>query len=197
MKKVGLTGGIASGKSTSVNMLREKGFKIIDSDDIVKKILKEDRETIEYIGCEFGKCFIYNGELLKKEFGDYIFTYRDERLKYENFIMGKILYEINQQFIYYEKKGEKVCILDAPILIEKNLHKDMDYVVLVWVTKQKQLERLLARDRIDKLNALNRINSQMDINLKKKFANFVLDNSNDIKYLRRQVEGLCSILESL
>lgn len=197
MKKVGLTGGIASGKSTTVDILLKKGFKVIDSDKIVKKILEEDLEVIEYIKKEFGESFVYEGRLLKKKFGNYIFTHKDEKNKYENFIMDKIFHEINNQFLFYEKNGEKLCILDAPLLIEKNLHKEMDYVVLIWVTEDKQLERLLIRDGLDKESALMRINSQMNINLKKQFANFVLDNSENIEYLKGQIEVLSSILENL
>lgn len=197
LKKVGLTGGIASGKSTTIDMLIKRGFKIIDSDKIVKKILNEDIEVLEYIKSEFGDRFINNGKLLKREFGDYIFTYDYEKIKYENFIMNKIFYEINRQFLFHENNNEKLCILDAPLLIEKNLHKDMDYVVLVWVSENKQLERLLIRDDINEESAIKRIRSQMNIDLKKQFANFILDNSKNIEYLRGQVEMLCSILKNL
>ena len=113
MKKVGLTGGIASGKSTSVSILLENGFKVIDSDMIVKNILREDEEVIRYI---------------EREFGNYIFTYEDERIRYENFIMDKIFNKINEEFSFHEKNHEKLCILDAPLLIEKNLHKEMDCI---------------------------------------------------------------------
>ena len=96
MKKVGLTGGIASGKSTSVSILLENGFKVIDSDMIVKNILREDEEVIRYIEREFGNQFVYNNKILKREFGNYIFTYEDERIRYENFIMDKIFNKINE-----------------------------------------------------------------------------------------------------
>lgn len=197
MKKVGLTGGIASGKSTSVSILLENGFKVIDSDMIVKNILSEDEEVIRYIEKEFGNQFVYNNKILKKEFGNYIFTYNDERIKYENFIMDKIFNKINEEFLFYEKNHEKLCILDAPLLIEKNLHKEMDYVVLIWVSVEEQLKRLMDRDKIDEENAIKRINSQMNIDFKKQFADFIVDNSKGKEYLRQQIHRLCVILKTL
>lgn len=197
MKKVGLTGGIASGKSTSVSILLENGFKVIDSDMIVKNILSEDEEVVRYIEKEFGNQFVYNNKILKKEFGNYIFTYKDERIKYENFIMDKIFNKINEEFLFYEKNHEKLCILDAPLLIEKNLHKEMDYVVLIWVSVEEQLKRLMDRDKIDEENAIKRINSQMNIDFKKQFADFIVDNSKGKEYLRQQIHRLCVILKTL
>lgn len=197
MKKVGLTGGIASGKSTSVSILLENGFKVIDSDMIVKHILSEDEEVIRYIEKEFGNQFVYNNKILKKEFGNYIFTYKDERIKYENFIMDKIFNKINEEFLFHEKNHEKLCILDAPLLIEKNLHKEMDYVVLIWVSVEEQLKRLMDRDKIDEENAIKRINSQMNIDFKKQFADFIVDNSKGKEYLRQQIHRLCVILKTL
>lgn len=197
MKKVGLTGGIASGKSTSVSILLENGFKVIDSDMIVKNILSEDEEVIRYIEREFGNQFVYNNKILKKEFGNYIFTYKDERIKYENFIMDKIFNKINEEFSFHEKNHEKLCILDAPLLIEKNLHKEMNYVVLIWISEGEQLKRLMDRDKIDEENAIKRINSQMNIDFKKQFADFIVDNSKGKEYLRQQIHRLCVILKTL
>lgn len=197
MKKVGLTGGIASGKSTSVSILLENGFKVIDSDMVVKNILSEDQEVIRYIEREFGNQFVYNNKILKREFGNYIFNYKYERIKYENFIMDKIFNKINEEFLFHERNNEKLCILDAPLLIEKNLHKEMDYVVLIWVNMEEQLKRLMDRDKMDEENAIKRISSQMNIDFKKQFADFIVDNSKGEEYLRQQIHRLCVILKTL
>lgn len=197
MKKIGLTGGIASGKSTSTKIFIEKGFKVIDSDKIVKDILDNDVEVLKYIEREFGSRFILNNKILKREFGNYIFSNKSEKRKYEDFIMGKIFRKIDEEFGFHKNNNEKVCILDAPILIEKNLHLDMDYVILVWSRREDQLTRLINRDNMSREEALNRINSQMDIDLKKDFSDFILNNSGSQKYLREQIEKVCSILEKL
>ena len=197
MKKIGLTGGIASGKSTCLDILIENDFKTIDSDKIVREILLNDREVLNYIERNFGERFIRNGKLLNKEFGKYIFSNRNHKIQYEDFIMPKIVRRINEKFFEYEKSNERLCILDAPILIERNLHKHMDYVVVVWVNKEEQLKRVMSRDGIDDKSARDRINSQMDIDLKRNFADFLIDNSKGREHLNKQVEELCLCLKTL
>ncbi len=197
MKKIGLTGGIASGKSTCVDILIERNFKVIDSDKIVKDILSKDVEVLEYIREEFGEKFVRDGRLINEEFGRYIFSNAVPRKKYEGFIIPKILQRIDESFLTHEMRGEKLCILDAPILIEKGLHKHMDYVVVVWISREEQLRRLISRDNMDKKSAIDRINSQIDINLKKGFADFIIDNSGGREYLIKQIEHLCLFLKTL
>ena len=196
MIKVGLTGGIASGKSTSADIILRGGFKVIDSDKIVKEILRE-QEVINYIKDEFGHQFILDNKILNKKFGDYIFTYKSERHKYEEFIMPEIFKEIDKQFLFYKLNNERVCILDAPILIEKNLHMCMDYTVLIWTTREIQLNRMIKRDFVDKEGALKRINSQIDINEKIKYSDLVIDNSKEKEFLEKQLFNLCLFLSTL
>ncbi len=197
MKKIGLTGGIASGKSTAVNIFKEKGYKIIDSDLIVKDILDNNIEVKKYIIEEFGNDFFKDGILLKKKFSDYIFDNYNERKKYEDFIMPKIFEKIDEEFLFHERNGEKICILDAPLLIEKNLHKSMDFVVLIFLQKEIQLRRLIFRNNISEDSAMKIINAQMDVNEKKKFSDFIIDNSKSIEELREQIYKLCSLLNTL
>lgn len=197
MKKIGLTGGIASGKSTAVKILIKYGFKIIDSDKIVKDILGHDREVFYYIRDNFGDEFICGNSILNKKFGEYIFTYGQERVKYEDFIMPKIFRRIYEEFSEHEKNGETICILDAPLLIEKGLHIDMDYIILVWIDREKQISRLMRRDNISREDSLKRINAQIDIDIKKQFANFIIDNSKDVESLERQIHSLGLFLRTL
>lgn len=197
MKKIGLTGGIATGKSTVVKMLIKKGFKIIDSDKIVSFILNNNKEVLSYIKDEFGSKFICDDKILRREFGEYIFTNDCERLKYENFIMPKILKFIDAEFKFYEDNNERICILDAPVLIEKNIHLSMDYVVLIWAEREQQISRIMRRDGLDKENAIRRINAQMDINIKKRFADYIIDNSKEEELLEDQINNLCLFLNKL
>lgn len=197
MKKIGLTGGIASGKSTAVEILIRNGFKIIDSDKIVKDILRDDKEVLYYIRDNFGDKFICEDTILNKEFGEYIFTYKEDRVKYESFIMPRIFRRIDEEFKYHEDNGESICILDAPLLVEKGLHMSMDYVVLIWVDKREQINRLMKRDGINKESSLKRINAQIDINVKKQFANFIIDNSKDLGFLEEQINSLSLFLNTL
>ncbi|WP_055668362.1 dephospho-CoA kinase [Desnuesiella massiliensis] len=195
MLKIGLTGGIASGKSTVSNLLKEQGFTIIDADIIAREVLEVYPEILESVRKHFGEGFFdYRGTFLRKEFGNYIFKYPRERIKYEEIIMPFIKKEIFNKFEEYNKKGERVVILDAPTLIENNLQDSMDYNILVWVSREVQLSRLTKRDVITNNEALNRIKSQMDLDLKKEFVNFIIDNSKDLNSTKEQVKDIVNIL---
>lgn len=195
MLKIGLTGGISSGKSTVSNLLKEQGFTIIDADIIAREVLEIYPEILESVRKNFGEGFFdYRGTFLRKEFGNYIFKYSRERIKYEEIIMPFIKKEIFNKFEEYNKKGERVVILDAPTLIENNLQDSMDYNILVWVSKEVQLSRLTKRDTITNNEALNRIKSQMDLDSKKEFVNFIIDNSKDLNSTKEQVRDIVNIL---
>jgi len=197
LKKIGLTGGIATGKSTSVRMLLKKGFKIIDSDKIVGSILDEDEEVLLYIKDEFGCKFVCDNKILKRDFGEYIFSHDSERIRYEDFIMPKILKCIDKEFKFYEESSEDICILDAPILIEKGIHLSMDYVILVWAKRDQQISRIMQRDNFNRESAIKRINAQMDIDIKKRFADFIIDNSKGEECLKDQINKLSLFLNNL
>ncbi|MBL4930315.1 dephospho-CoA kinase [Clostridium paridis] len=197
MLKVGLTGGIASGKSTVSGFLRESGFKIIDADTIAKDVLKKYPEILKRVRVEFGEGFFdWRGEFRRKEFGNHIFRFPRLRIKYEEIILPYILKEIDLAFLEKEKKGEKIVILDAPTLIENKLHESMDLVILVWVDHNTQIARLKERDKLNQSEALQRINSQMNLDKKKDFSNIIVDNSKDIASTAVQVKDLVEILNS-
>ena len=197
MLKVGLTGGIASGKSTVSGFLKESGFHIIDADAIAKDVLKKYPEILKKVRVEFGEGFFdWRGEFRRKEFGNHIFRFPRLRIKYEEMILPYILKEIDLAFLEKEKKGEKIVILDAPTLIENKLHESMDLVVLVWVDHNTQIARLKERDKLNQSEALQRINSQMNLEKKKDFSNIIVDNSKDIASTAVQVKDLIEILNS-
>ena len=143
MIKIGLTGGIGSGKSTVSFMLKEAGFEIVDADIIAKEVLVKYPEILEKVKVEFGAGFFdWRGEFLRKEFGNHIFRFQKQRKKYEEIILPYIKNEINDKLEELEKKKTSIVILDAPTLIENDLHKEMDYVILVWVDNNKQIQRV-------------------------------------------------------
>ncbi|MEQ8155536.1 MAG: dephospho-CoA kinase [Clostridiaceae bacterium] len=197
MLKVGLTGGIAAGKSTISGFLKENGFPIIDADTIAKEVLNKYPEILQKVRVDFGEGFFdWRGEFRRKEFGNHIFRFPKQRVKYESIILPYILKEIESQFKKYENKGEKIVILDAPTLIENNLHESMDLVVIVWVDQSTQLSRLKERDKLNQSEALQRINAQMSMEKKKEYGNIIIDNSKDIVSTMAQVKQLVDILNS-
>ena len=198
MLKVGITGGIGSGKSTVTNMLREKCFPIIDADIVAKEVLIIKPQALSQIKKEFGYKFFDNEGILKrKEFGNYIFKSDTQRKKLESIMMPFIISEINHKLKVYEEDNCKLCFLDAPTLIENNLHTSMDVTILVWVKSDVQIERIMQRDDLDLDGVMDRIKAQMPIDEKKKFADFIIDNGGSIENTKLQLDLIIIELERL
>lgn len=196
MIKIGLTGGIGTGKSTVSKILSTEGFKIIDADVIAREVLEKNPKILDIIRTQFGSGFFdWRGEFRRKEFGNHIFRFPKQRIKYEGIIIPYIKEEIQNQLKGYEKKGEKVVVLDAPTLIENNLHLDMDYVILVIADNSVQIKRIMERDKLTKSDAVSRINSQMPVEQKKEFANIIIDNNNDLIDTQKQVYDLIDFIK--
>jgi dephospho-CoA kinase len=195
MIKIGLTGGIGSGKSTVSKMLLEKGFKLIDADAIAKDVLVKYPEIVDKIKINFGEAFFdWRGEFRRKEFGNHIFRFPKQRKKYEDIIIPYIKKEIFTELDKCEKANEKIVILDAPTLIENNLHEYMDFVILVWVDNNTQIIRVKNRDKLSREDILNRINAQIPLDKKKDYANIIIDNSKDLIKTKAQVEKMINFL---
>lgn len=198
MIKIGLTGGIGSGKSTVSDMLRSEGYDIIDADVVTKEVLKKYPEILKQVEEQFGTGFFdWQGNFRTREFGNHIFKFAKERIKYEKIIMPYIFNEIDMKVKYYENKGCKLVILDAATLIENKLNEDMDYVVLVYADINTQISRVQQRDRLFGSDVLNRINSQMPIQEKKEYADFIINNNGGILETKEQVDKLIKYFEVL
>ena len=195
MIKIGLTGGIGSGKSTVSKMLIEKGFKIIDADIISRNVLIKYPEIIDKIKIEFGSGFFdWRGEFRRREFGNHIFRFPKQRKKFEDIILPYINKEIFKAIDDYENAGEKIVILDAPTLIENNLHTYMDYIIVVWVDNNTQIIRLKNRDRLSRDEAINRLNAQLSLDKKRDYAHIIIDNNGDLLKTKEQVDKVMDFL---
>ncbi|MGN0144021.1 MAG: dephospho-CoA kinase [Clostridium sp.] len=196
MIKIGITGGIGTGKSTVSSMLSTEGFKIIDADIIAREVLDKNPRILDIIRTQFGSGFFdWRGEFRRKEFGNHIFRFPKQRIKYEGIIIPYIKDEIANQFKEYESKGEKIVFLDAPTLIENNLHLDMDYVILVVADNSVQIQRIMNRDKLTKSDAVSRINSQMPMEEKKEFADIIIDTNNGTIETQKQVYDLIEFIK--
>lgn len=189
MIKVGLTGGIGSGKSTVSNFLKEKGIPVIDADIISRDILILYPEVVGNIRKEFGSEFFDDKGLLKRrELGNFVFKNPKGKLKLEALTIPYIIKEIFLKIEKYKDEGFKMCIVDAPTLIETGLYKSMDFNILVWVDLNTQIERVVKRDNLNLDDVKNRINVQIPLEDKKKYVNFIIDNRSSIEATMKQVD---------
>ncbi|BAQ14627.1 dephospho-CoA kinase [Clostridium botulinum B2 128] len=189
--KIGLTGGIGAGKSTISEMIKEKNIPVIDADKISREVLKLYPEILIRVKEVFGKEFLYdNGDLKRREFGSYIFKNKNKRIEYENIIMPYITKETFKRIKLLEENKESICVLDAPTLIEQGLYKYMDINILVWVDKDTQINRVVKRDGLNRSEVTNRINSQMSMEEKKKFVEYIIDNSKDIENTKSELDKI-------
>ena len=197
MFKIGLTGGIGSGKSTVSKILKSLSITVIDADILAREILILYPQILEKVRMEFGDYFFDEfGELKRSEFGDFIFNDEEKRKKYEAMI---IPYIIQQIFIKIEecyKVGCDLCVLDAPTLIENNLQKNMDINILVWVDKETQIQRIMDRDLISKDKAQLRINAQIPLDKKRELVDYVIDNSFTIEDTNKQLVDVLNHINS-
>lgn len=180
---IALTGGIATGKSTACNLLKLHGFLTIDADKIAHMLLDRHSATIETM---FGSKYVENGKVLRKELGKIIFSNEANKLKLEAFIHPLIKQEIEKESVIFEKAG-KPYFIDIPLFFEK-MHYPISSCLVVYTPKELQVQRLMSRDNISEEEAKLKISNQMNIEVKKEKADFIIDNSTNLKNLQREVE---------
>ena len=178
-----LTGGIATGKSTVANLFKLHGFLCIDADAITHKLLDRHSDDIAEL---FGKQYVEDGKVIRKELGKLIFSDENEKTKLENFIHPLIKDEIIKESELFEANN-KPYLIDIPLFFEKKNY-EIDRSIVVYTPKELQVKRLAARDKSGIEDAKLRIENQMDIEEKKKLGNYILDNSSDLGSLVAEVE---------
>jgi dephospho-CoA kinase len=197
MLKVGLTGGIGSGKSTISNMLKEKGLMVIDADLIAREVLKEYPQILEKVKEAFGNTFFNDkGELKRKEFGNFLFQNEERLKKYEKIILPFIIKKIFDSMTYLEDSGKDLCIVDAATLIENGIYEKMDVNILVWTDLKVQIERVKRRDKLTEEQVKNRIYSQMSLEEKKEFVDFIIDNSGEIEQTKLSLDKILKNIDT-
>ncbi|WP_367342229.1 dephospho-CoA kinase [Limosilactobacillus sp.] len=191
MKVIGLTGGIASGKSTVSRQFGDAGWRIVDADKVAHQLTAADGKAIPQITGAFGNdVLLPDGSLNRRALGQLVFA-RPRQLATLNEIMQPLIRQsINQNFADAQREGRSHVILDAPTLFEQGYQGDCDQIVVVSVDPTTQLQRLIARDSLSQEQAQQRIASQMSLAKKRELANWVIDNSGDRQFTRQQAAWL-------
>lgn len=196
--KIGLTGGIGSGKSTVSSMLRDEGIQIVDADKISRGVLSTHPEIIDKIKDTFGdNYFDEEGNFLRRKMGELIFSNVEKKREYEAILMPYIIQDIFNEIEEYDNRGEEMCIIDAPTLIENNLHQAMDLVIVIVIMKELQISRVMARDEFSREEALRRIDSQMATEEKIKYADYIIDNGDTLEYTKFQIQSILKELKGI
>ena len=182
---IALTGGISTGKSTVCNLFKLHGFLTIDADLIAHRLLDENSDKIASM---FGEKYVENGKVIRKELGKIIFSNEENKLKLESLLHPLIKEQIIKESKIFEEQN-KPYFVDIPLFFEK-MHYPIPKSLVIYTPKDIQIQRLMKRDNIDENEAKLKISNQMDIEEKKKLADMVIDNSQNLKHLQAEVERI-------
>jgi dephospho-CoA kinase len=195
MRKIGLTGGIASGKSTVAAMLRELGFDVVFADEISRRLLDPGQPAYDEAIREFGREIVLpDGTLDRKKIAAIVFSDRTKLDRLNAIIHPRVEAHILKQFADWQRDGSrKVAFVEAALLVEAGYMKNLDGLIVTWCNPEQQIERLTARGLTEQ-EARSRIAAQMPVEEKLKLATYKIDCSGSIEETRRQVEGLAKSL---
>ena len=189
-KIIGITGGIASGKSTVTNFLRQKGFEVVDADAVVHQLQKPDGRLYQILVEHFGeKILLENGELNRPLLASLIFS-KPEEQEWSKEIQGQIIREELGSLRDKLAQTEDLFFMDIPLLFEQEYASCFDETWLVYVSRDTQLDRLMKRDYLTIEDAQARLASQWSLEEKKRLASHILDNNGSREQLLSQVASL-------
>ncbi|MFM1524347.1 MULTISPECIES: dephospho-CoA kinase [Helcococcus] len=188
-KIIGITGSIATGKSTVSNILKNKGYTVLDLDKIAHELMKKGEKNYINILSYFGDEILdEDGEIDRKKLGNIVFNDEKKLKKLNNLTHPNIFYTILGKINSLE---EKIIFIDNPLLVELIISGDSyinyDEIWLVYIPKIFQIERLKYRDKLNDEDATKKINSQISIDDKVKYSDFIIDNSKDEGFLIKQI----------
>jgi dephospho-CoA kinase len=179
-----LTGGIASGKSTVSSLMKLYGFRVIDADSIAHEVLDN---SLQEIAQNFGEEFIVNNKVNRKALGSLVFANEEKRKELEAIVHPKIKDRIYQEALKLEE-FQQPYLIDIPLFFEREGVYDINKVIVVYTPQEIQLERLIKREGLSELEAIQRINAQIPIEEKRKKATYLIDNSKDLNHLQKECE---------
>lgn len=193
---IGLTGGIASGKSAVAALLRERGAAVVDADEIARRIVEPGEPALAEIRARFGDDVIdTGGRLDRKKLGDRVFADPAARAALNGITHPRIFQKSHEEFERWGQRGAKVVFYEAALLVENQAYRWLDALIVVAAPADVQVERIRARDGLDEAAARARVAAQLPLEEKTKHATWVIDNAGDLDALRAQVDLVCGQIE--
>ncbi|EAD1385815.1 dephospho-CoA kinase [Listeria monocytogenes] len=187
-KTIGLTGSVATGKSTVSNLIQQAGIPLVDADIAARKVVEPGTEGLKEIVAYFGEeILLADGTLDRAKLGEIIFKDKEKREKLNEITHPRVkdyMLEARERFF---RSGEELVFFDIPLLFESHLESLVDQIVVVWTAPETELKRLMERNNLTKEDALRRIESQMGIDEKARKADFVIDNNESLEKTQKQV----------
>lgn len=191
MKKVGLTGGIGSGKSTVARMLGGTGFAVVDADQIARDIMAPGSPVLDEVAAAFGADLIGDdGALDRGGLARRAFATKEDTQRLNAITHPAIRAESERRFAAAEEAGEQAVIYDMPLLVDLGLNQDMDLTVVVDVDKEERIRRLVDKRGLDEADARARMAQQIDDAARLAAADVVIDNNGPLEALEPQVDAL-------
>jgi len=191
MKVIGLSGGIATGKSTVASMLNRLGATIIDADQLAREIVQPDQEAWQDIVAAFGTGILREDKTIDREkLRKIVFNDKNARMRLESITHPRIRALAQQKIQQLVSEGTELIIYEAPLLFENQVHLWLRPVIFVGCDLAIQKERLHKRDGLDEREIQQHLEAQMPLEDKRKLADFIIENNSDLEYLQQQVRDL-------
>ncbi|OGC84654.1 MAG: dephospho-CoA kinase [candidate division Zixibacteria bacterium RBG_16_43_9] len=188
MKIIGITGGIGSGKTEVAKVFKKMGAKILSGDEIGKEVVEENKSVLKKLIETFGEEILNrNKKLNRRKLGKIAFSSIENRDKLNTIVHPYLLSNLKKQIREHRKKGPGVVIVDAALIIEWGLQKELDYLILVESSFQNRIKRLKEYSGYSQKEAINRIMAQIKDRTRRKYADYVIRNDKDLKELKKKV----------
>jgi len=196
---VGLTGGVASGKTAVSRVLKEEGAYIIDADQIARELVKPRKPAWKEIIRAFGQEILQeDGSIHRKKLAGKVFADAKQRKLLNQMLHPRIRKEMDRRVKEIgQRDPEAIVVIDAPLLVELGNHRRMDKLIVVTSTRTQQLERLKDRDGANRGEALKIVSSQMPLEEKLKFADFVIRNEGSLEEMKRKAREVFKELRKI
>lgn len=190
MQIIGLTGGIASGKSTVTKLLREKGYIVIDADELARDVVEPGGFGALGLKACFGPAIFSGGILDRKKLREEIFKAAHNRRVVERILHPLIQLKSDTHFRILEQQGQKIVFYDAPLLYEAKQEHRFHKMVVVSAGEKTQIDRVMKRDKISREEAQKILQAQMPLEEKKAKAHFIVENNSTENELRKEVDRM-------
>lgn len=197
MKWIGLTGGIASGKSTVSHILKRAGYPVVDADELAKFVVAAGSPGLQQVLSHFGQDLIsLDGSLDRKKLGRMVFGQPQKLLELEKILHPLIKKETALRKREFERQGQTVAFYDVPLLFEKKLEENFDAIIVVAASEDLQKKRMKMRDQLSDEEIMNRLGSQIPLAEKVRKATWVLHNDGSLEDIEKATLKLVNQIQS-